>query len=61
MDDYKNTPGYKLAVKLITLAIRAVIIMLAWNHFAPMFNFPLVNYWEALLIRLFMNSLRSVD
>ena len=42
----------KLAAALILAFGGTYILQLIWNHFAPMFNLPVLGYWETYALKI---------
>ena len=41
-----------LAAALILGFVGTFILQLIWNHFAPMFNLPILGYWETYALKI---------
>lgn len=42
----------KLAAALVLGFVGTYILQLVWNHFAPMFNLPILGYWETYALKI---------
>lgn len=42
----------KLAAALILAFGGTFVLQLIWNHFAPMFNLPVLGYWEMYALKI---------
>lgn len=41
-----------LVARIIFGFIGTYILQLIWNHFAPMFNLPVLGYWEMYALKI---------
>lgn len=42
----------KLAAALVLGFVGTFVLQLIWNHFAPMFNLPVLGYWETYALKI---------